>query len=121
MSGALRIVIVEDDVLQVRLLRRFVERLGHEVAATATSIDEGLRVVSCEDFHGAIIDVDLSGEESEPIASLLTDRGLPFVVLTGFRELAVRGPTLRGARRLSKPLEPEQLEAEIARFVAGPP
>ncbi len=78
------------------------------VGPVATSAD-ALKCLECDSFDVAILDLDLDGETSFPVADALRSRAIPFVFLTG--QLAVDEIPERFAaeRLLSKPVSPESL------------
>ncbi|HEX4892848.1 MAG TPA: response regulator [Hyphomicrobiaceae bacterium] len=77
-----RILVVEDIALLALDLERIVTELGCEVAGTAWTRDQGIDLASRLDLDAALIDVDLRGQHSGPIADILADRGIPFAFLT---------------------------------------
>ncbi len=65
------------------MLEDFLDALGHTVAATCESVQEALGKVKEGGFDVAIIDVNLKGDHVWPVADLLTEKGIPFVLATG--------------------------------------
>jgi hypothetical protein len=43
-----------------------------------------MAAVGCEDFHAAVLDVNLDGEMVYPVADAVVARGVPFVFVTGY-------------------------------------
>jgi CheY-like chemotaxis protein len=114
-----RVVVVEDDVLQLRLLRRMLASLGCEVVGEATSLDPGQVLARTGEFDVAILDVNLRGRLSTPIAEVLLERELPFVVVTGYA-LDERSPRpLASAPRLTKPFVPAALARALEQALAA--
>ena len=62
----------------------------------------------------AVLDINLGGETSEPIAWRLLARRTPFVTLSGYSR-AQHPPVFSGAPALAKPVRPELLVAELRR------
>ncbi len=58
--------------------------LGHEVAGIASRLEPGLALAKEGDFDMALLDVNLAGQQSFPIAEILRGRGLPFLFATGY-------------------------------------
>ena len=54
------------------------EDLGHEVVATAARLREALGLARTLDVDFAVLDVNLAGELSYPVAEALQARGVPF-------------------------------------------
>ena len=59
-------------------------------------------------FDAAIVDANLAGVSASPLASALTARGLPFIVLSGYSSNQLQGLFL-GALFIQKPFPPAQL------------
>jgi CheY-like chemotaxis protein len=85
-SGARRVLIVEDDVMIRMLIEDMLAELGFAVAAQAAKVHEALAAVNNTDIDVAILDVNLSGETTGPVAEALAARGTPFVFATGYGE-----------------------------------
>lgn len=83
-SKPLRVLIVEDEAVVAMLLEDMVEELGHELAGTAGAFDAALDLARAAEADFAIIDVNLNGERSYPIAEALRARGVPFAFATGY-------------------------------------
>ena len=85
-SGARRVLIVEDDVMIRMLMEDMLSDLGFAVAAQASKVAEALAVLDSIAVDVAILDVNLSGETTGPVAEALAARGTPFVFATGYGE-----------------------------------
>jgi CheY-like chemotaxis protein len=79
-----RVLIVEDESLLVMVLEDLLPDLGYQVAATANSVESALQVLDAQAIDLAILDINLAGEASFPIADALAARGVPFVFATGY-------------------------------------
>lgn len=78
-----RVLIVEDEpLLAVELVDELQEQ-GGIALGPAMSVDEALAVVADELFDAAILNVDLRGRRSGPVAKALSDRKIPFLFVTG--------------------------------------
>lgn len=106
-----RILIVEDEAAVCLLMEGMLESLGYEVGGPAFSLEHGLRIVGSETFSAALLDVNLAGEASYPIATLLKERGVPFAFVTGYGAAAAR--EFPGVVVLQKPCTKAQLATII--------
>lgn len=97
-----RILIVEDESLVAMLLETILEDMGCTPVGPASSIDEGLRLVSSEQLDGALLDVNVAGRQVFPVAEALRERGVPFVFSTGYGEGGLPDEW-RGQRTIQKP------------------
>ena len=58
--------------------------LGHEMAGLASRLGSALELVQEGAFDAAMLDVNLAGEPSFPVADALTARDVPFLFATGY-------------------------------------
>lgn len=81
-----RILVVEDEALVAMLLETMLEDLGAVPVGPAQSVDEGRGLAEAEALDGALLDVNVAGQEVFPVAEALKARGVPFVFSTGYGE-----------------------------------
>ena len=112
-----RVLVVEDEYLIRMLLEDMLEELGYVVAAAVGSIADAREQAARGSFEGAILDVNVDGEEIFPVADILAKRGLPFVFVTGYGERNLPAAH-RGRPALQKPFQAEQLKAALAGLLA---
>lgn len=79
-----RILVVEDEVMVSWVLEDMLAELGCEVVGPAARIDQALAIVDIEPIDLAILDVNLNGKKSFPVADALVAKGVPFVFSTGY-------------------------------------
>ena len=96
--AGLRILIIEDESLISMLIEDTVAEIGCEVVGIAARLDDAMRKLSSLSFDVVILDVNLHGCKTYPIAETLVARSVPFIFATGygavglpeaFREIAV--------------------------------
>ena len=83
MTASRSVLIVEDEPLISMMLEDFLDSLGHEVAGTCDNVSDALGRVGQGGFDVAIIDVNLNGQQVWPVADLLAEKGIPYVLATG--------------------------------------
>lgn len=83
-SKVMRILVVEDEVLVAMHLEDLLVEMGHEVVGPAIRILDALNLARKADFDFAILDVNLAGSQSFPVADILGARHIPFVFATGY-------------------------------------
>lgn len=113
--GKLRVLIVEDEALIRMVFEETLADLGHEIAGTADRLDtaiEQARTCACD---VAILDVHLSGEEVFPAADILAERGIPFILTTGYAG-ADLPEKFRDRPTMEKPFQPDRLQELLAQF-----
>ena len=112
-----RLLVVEDEYLIRMLLEDMLAELGYDVAAAVGTMAEASEFAANGEFHAAILDVNLDGQEIYPVAEILAKRGLPFVFVTGYGERSLPEP-YRDHPTLQKPFQAEQLKAVLDGLLA---
>ena len=115
---ARRILVVEDAMLIAELLAELLTDHGYEVVGPAPRLSRALAYAKQERLDGALLDVNLAGEQCFPVASLLAVRDIPFAFLSGYGE-GVIPPEFQGAPRLSKPVHPGELLRSLGVMLGG--
>ena len=108
----LRILIVEDEMLVAMNIEDMLLDLGHEVAGLASRLNSALTLAGETAIDAAMLDVNLAGETSFPVADLLAERGIPFLFATGY---GLKGIEERYRNRpvLQKPFRAGDLQAAL--------
>lgn len=78
-----RILVVDDEPLISMLVESWLEELGCEVVGPAGSVEGGLELIASGPLDGAILDINLGGENSYSVADALKAKGIPFAFATG--------------------------------------
>ena len=117
-SGTRRVLIVEDDVMIRMLIEDMLCDLGFAVAAEASKVHEALAALNTTAIDVAILDVNLSGETTGPVAEALAARGTPFVFATGYGEHTLP-EQFRDRPLLKKPFQIESLRRVLETALAG--
>ena len=84
-----RVLIVEDEMLIALLIEDFLTDIGCRTVATCGSVQSALDAVRTQIFDLAILDVNLAGEMAYPVAELLAERNIPFLLLSGYGTEAI--------------------------------
>jgi CheY-like chemotaxis protein len=80
----LRVLVVEDEMLVAMNIEDMLLDLGHEVAGLASRLEPALQLAAEGTFDLAMLDVNLAGQPSFPVADVLIGRGIPFLFATGY-------------------------------------
>lgn len=104
-----KVMLVEDEDLVAMLAEDMIEALGHTMCASAATLSEGVRLAEQADIELAMLDVNLRGLLSFPIADILTARGVPFFFASGYTAQAIE-PRFAGVPRLQKPFTLDELK-----------
>ncbi len=110
-----RILIVEDEMLVAMLVEDVVLDLGHQVVGPAMRLEEALSATEVEEFDFAILDINLAGKQSFPVADRLASRGIPFMFASGYGAAGL-DEAYQAAPILQKPFSPAQVEAMLRRL-----
>jgi CheY-like chemotaxis protein len=76
--------VVEDEMLVAWLLEDMLGDLGCVVVGPAASVTQALTMLDAEAIDAAVLDLNLNGERSFPVADALAARGVPFAFSTGY-------------------------------------
>jgi len=109
------VLVVEDETLVAMLVEDTLLDAGARVIGPASSVAQALDLVERERPDVAVLDMNLAGETSEPVADLLTRRGVPFVVASGYGASGIPA-RYAGVPVLAKPYAPEELTAVLSRL-----
>ncbi|MGI4747456.1 MAG: response regulator [Janthinobacterium lividum] len=110
-----RVLVVEDDFLIGDALSELLQSVGADVIGPIGWATEALAMASQPSLaiDIALLDVDLHGVRSYPIADALIDRAIPFVFTTGYHCDVVE-VRYRDYPRYEKPLSGRALVATLA-------
>src|SRR5674476_863310 len=112
-----RVFVVEDEMLVAWLLEDMLAEIGCAVVGPAGSVNQALAMIGAEAIDVAVLDVNLNGQLSYPIADALTARGVPFVFVTGYdKDRMLDG--YRSFPVLQKPFHRADLTDTLARWLA---
>ncbi len=75
----MRVLLVEDESLVAMLLEDGLTELGYEVAATVADVDAALQALHAGNLDLALLDINLAGTLSFPIAEELDARPALYV------------------------------------------
>ncbi|OCR22559.1 chemotaxis protein CheY [Pseudomonas syringae] len=110
-----RVFIVEDETMLAMLIEAMLEDLGFTTAFHASTLADGVKYALTGQFDLAILDVNIIGGTSFPIAAAIAGRGIPFVFCSGYGHVGI--PGLWADRHcIAKPFSEVQL-GEVLRAV----
>lgn len=114
----LRVLVVEDEAVVAMLLEDMLLDLGHEVVAAIGRFDQALEAAGSLDLDLAILDVNLNGILTYPVAEALRMRGAPVIFATGYGADGLQ-EEWRSGPVIQKPFQIRDLEKAIARVIEG--
>jgi two-component system response regulator ResD len=112
-----RVLVADDDNVVRDMLRRYLERDGHEVS-TARDGDEALRALAAEHIDLAILDVMMPGPDGLAICRTLRERSgfrVPVILLTALSEEddRIAGLEVGADDYVTKPFSPRELALRV--------
>ena len=107
-----RIYIVEDEMLLAMLVEDMVSDLGHKVVGISQSLAAGLSTAEAIQCDLAILDINLNGELSFPVARTLINRTIPIMFASGYGAAALEHE-FRHLTIINKPFSIAQLDSAI--------
>jgi CheY-like chemotaxis protein len=111
-----RVFVVEDEMVVAWLLEDMLAELGCVVIGPAAKVNQALVMIEANAIDVAVLDVNLNGEMSYPIADALSARGVPFVFVTGYdKDSMLEGYRIRPV--LQKPFHRAELSTTLARLL----
>ena len=114
-----RILVVEDEFLVATDISGMLEDMGYQVVGPAPTVAIAIDLIAREKLDAALLDANLGGTSSAPIAVELTRRQVPFVVVTGYGNLKLATPVLDAAPRIHKPFSQNNLAAALVKIVVS--
>ncbi|MBO1076002.1 response regulator [Roseomonas marmotae] len=113
-----RILIVEDEALIAMLVEDALLDAGADVLGPAATVEEALALFASGKPEAAVLDINLAGQLSTPVADRLADSGVPFVVATGYGAAGLPDRH-RGVPVLAKPYDPRELVEALEKLCRG--
>jgi len=108
-----RVLLVEDESLIVMLIEDALADFGCEIVGVASRFDDAISKARSLAFDLAILDVNLAGARTFPIAEIIRARGIPFVFSTGYGATSIP-ESLNSAPVLQKPFAADDLASAIS-------
>lgn len=112
-----RILVVEDEMMILMMIESMLATLGCESVTAAATIDQALTLIDGQEFDAAMLDVNLNGIQSHPVADALAAHGVPFVFSTGYSDHGM-ADGYRDRPVLKKPFHYQELAAILGPLLA---
>lgn len=108
------ILVVEDEFLIAAMIAEALTEAHATVVGPASTFEAGLQLASDAPIDAAVLDVNLRGVRSDPIADVLRQRSIPFILATGYGEAIAIPPAVV----LCKPFTIESLIQTVRNVLA---
>jgi CheY-like chemotaxis protein len=114
-----RVLVVEDVLLVAMDIELILQSAGYEVVGPVGRLRQAVELATHEPIDAALLDLDLRGALSTPVAYALRRRGIPFAFVTGHAHTGTLPADLASQPILEKPLSERCCLAAVAELLGG--
>lgn len=111
-----RMLVVEDEMTIVLVIEEALRSLGARIVGPASRLDAALLLASETPIDAAILDVNIRGGNSYPVADILATKGVPFIFCSGYSDWVLE-ERHRDRPRLTKPFNSRDLENRLLQLI----
>ena len=111
-----KVLLVEDETMLAMLMEMMLGDLGFATAYHASTLNDGIEYARNGEYDLAILDINIIGGDSFPIAAAIADRGIPFMFCSGYGRLGIPDAWLN-RRCIAKPFSAEQLSEALSELL----
>lgn len=115
-----RVLFVEDEAAVSMLIEDMLLDLGVEVVGPASRIEDALRLAQTAEIEAAVLDINVGGALTYPVADVLQSRGIPVIFATGYGSGALP-ERFRSTRTLHKPFRQSDFDHVLREAMADSP
>jgi CheY-like chemotaxis protein len=115
-----RVLVIEDEMLILMMIEDMLADLGCESVVVASKVGPAISLIEGQEFDAAMLDMNLNGIESYPVADALAARDVPYFFSTG-NSLTDMKDGYRDQDVLKKPFTFEQLSNMLSRSLLRAP
>jgi CheY-like chemotaxis protein len=116
-SSAPCVLVVEDEMLVALMLEGMLKDLGYRVVKAAR-VAKAVALAASESIDAAVLDMNLAGESSFEVAEALRQRGIPFVIASGYDPGRLPA-NLRDVALLRKPYTTHEVRRLLAEAIGA--
>ncbi|WP_339651871.1 response regulator [Halopseudomonas pelagia] len=113
-----RVLVVEDEMTIALMIEEMLLDLGAQVIGPESRLDAALRLAGEASLDAAILDVNIRGGTSYPVADILAARGIPFIFCSGYNDWALE-ERHRDRPRLTKPYSLKALQDQVKQLLGA--
>jgi CheY-like chemotaxis protein len=111
-----QVLVVEDEMIILMMIEDMLADLGCESVTATATVDQALAFIDAQVFDAAMLDLNLNGNKSLPVAAALAARDMPFFFTTGYTAIDLRDG-FRDRPLLKKPFQYEELVEIFTRLL----
>jgi CheY-like chemotaxis protein len=116
-----RILVAEDDALIALGLQDLLVAHGAVISGAVATVPQALAALGRALPDGLLLDVNLRGVWSTPVAQAARRVGVPFVLVTGYSRRQLDDPVLAAAPIVPKPVDYVSLVRVLAQALTAAP
>ena len=109
-----RVLIVEDSMIIALDTEDILLGMGVKHVEIAGSVAQAMNAIASEKPDFALLDYNLGSESSDPVARRLAECNVPFVLATGYGDMADKFDRLGAAAVLKKPYDKSDIQRALA-------
>ncbi|WP_426702776.1 response regulator [Rhodanobacter sp. Col0626] len=109
------VLVVEDELMIATTLEMILSEKGYQVAGPVSTVEDALALLETARPDVALLDYRLGGSTTEPLLSVLQERGIPVCMLTGYGRDALP-ERYQQYSVLEKPFSLNELLEEVQRL-----
>ena len=113
------VLLVEDNMIIAMDTEESLRHLGVKRVETTGSVSGSLSALEEIEPDLAIVDFNLGDETSEPVIEVLKERGIPYILATGYGEATVDGQHQAALGMLTKPYGKNEISGMLSRLVSS--
>lgn len=113
------VLVVEDEAMTAAAMKEVLQEAGYQVLGPVGRVQDAIDLARTTRPDGAVLDVNLFGQVSFPVAAALNAMGIPFLFYTGYDCPKREEEYLKQALVLMKPVSPDQLKDGVATLLAA--
>jgi DNA-binding response OmpR family regulator len=105
-----KVLVVEDEFTIAMDLRRILRSANYEVVGPVGTVASALVLIRKQLPDACILDYGLRSETSEPIAEVLRDKNVPFLLSSAYKtEMIEWQQAFKGILNIGKPVQDDEL------------
>jgi CheY-like chemotaxis protein len=112
-----RILVAEDEALVAIGIEAMLQGFGCEVVGPVSGVREILQIIAAEPLDGALLDINLRGQQVFAILPEIIGRGIPIMLASGYDDSTLFPPAFRDLPRIAKPFDEATLRRMCTRLV----
>lgn len=117
--GGLNVLLVEDEFLIALDAEEMLRELGAASVTVASTFEDAEARIAAQRFDLAILDVNLNGRKSFPLAEMLLKHGTPVVFGTGYNLLTRQMDGYEAGVCVTKPYTASSLQKGLMTVLEG--